>query len=127
VVVSVKVLVNVCAFEPEIGAKVNHLAAQLKQRNSEFGGNTMRQGQKYDLSLFGEQFGFRFAETKRFCAGVIGKFREVLRKALSCVLAGGDGSQLDVWMRKKQPDEFFAGISGRADDRDFYSMESCHS
>ena len=48
-----------------------------------------------------------------------GELREDLRQRLPGVLARGDGDQFRVRMVQQQPDEFFAGVTGRADDGDF--------
>jgi hypothetical protein len=44
------------------------------------------------------------------------KFGEHLRERLPGVLARGHGHQLHVGMVQQQPDEFLAGVTGRADD-----------
>jgi hypothetical protein len=98
------------AFEPKVSAEINYLAAESQERNGELSSDAMRKSQKDDLGLFGQQLGFGFAETKLFGAGMVGKFREDLRETLSGVLAGGDGGQFDMRMRKEQADEFFAGV-----------------
>src|SRR6476660_3968454 len=99
-VVSVKVLVDCGVLEAKVGAEIDHLAANLKERNREFSRNAMRESQKDDLRLFGEQFGFWFAETKFFCPSVVGKFRKDLSEALSGILSRRDGGQFHIRMRK---------------------------
>ena len=118
-VVRVKFLVNRRALEPEIGAQVNHLAARVEQRHGEFGGDAVRQRQKHHLRLLGEQFGLRLGEAQRFGARMTGELGEDLRQRLPGVLARGDGDQFRVGMVQQQPDEFFAGVTRRADDCDF--------
>ena len=49
-----------------------------------------------------------------------GEFREHLRQRLPGVLARGDGHQFRVRMVQQQADEFFAGITRRADDGNFF-------
>ena len=44
---------------------------------------------------------------------------ENLRERLPGVLARGDGHQFRMRMVEQQPDQFLAGITGRADDGDF--------
>jgi hypothetical protein len=51
-----------------------------------------------------------------------GEFWENLRQRLAGILARGDGNQFRVRMVQQQPDQFFAGITGRADDGDFFSF-----
>ena len=119
-VVGVKVLIHGRALDAEIGAQVNDLAAELEQRHGEFGGDTVRQGQEHDLRLFGQQFGFGFAEAERLGARMMGEFRKDLRQRLPGVLARGDGGQLGVRMRQQQPDQFLAGVTRRAHDGDFF-------
>jgi hypothetical protein len=46
------------------------------------------------------------------------KFGEHLRERLPGVLARGHGRQFHVGMVQQQPDEFLAGVTGRADDGD---------
>jgi hypothetical protein len=53
-------------------------------------------------------------------ARVAGEFGEHLRERLPGVLARGDGHQFRVRMVQQQPDEFLAGVTGRADDGDFF-------
>src|SRR6267378_1567881 len=99
-VVGVKVFVNGGAFEAEVSAEIDHLTAQLKKRNGELSGEAVREGQKDDLRLFGQQFGFGFAEAELFSARMVGEFGKDMGKALAGVLAGGERSQFHKRMRK---------------------------
>ena len=49
-----------------------------------------------------------------------GEFGKHLRERLPGVLARGDGHQFRVRMVQQQLHQFFAGITGRADDGDFF-------
>ena len=80
----------------------------------------MRQREKHHIRLLGEQFGVRLGETQCFCVRVAGKFGEHLRERLPGVLARGRGHQFHVGMVQQQPDEFLAGVTGRADDGDSF-------
>ncbi len=117
---AVKFLVNRGALEPEIRAQINDLAALLQQRNGEFRRDAVRQREKNDLRLFGEQGGVGLGEAEGFGARMMGEFRENLRERLAGVLARGDGGEFDVRMRQQQAHQFLAGITGGADDADLY-------
>jgi hypothetical protein len=47
-----------------------------------------------------------------------GEFGEDLCERLACVLSRGHGHQFRVRMAQQQPDEFLAGITGRAHNGD---------
>jgi len=81
------------------------------------------QGEKYDLSLFGEKFGFGLGEAQGLRSGMIGKLREDLSYSLTGVLARRDDRKFGVRVGEQQADEFLAGITGGADDSDF---AGCH-
>jgi hypothetical protein len=46
-----------------------------------------------------------------------------LRDGLPRVLARGNGDELRVWMHKHESHEFFARVTGRADDADFHDVK----
>ena len=62
-----------------------------------------------------------FGSTKRsgFDFGWLANFGKHLRECLPGTLPRGDGDQFRVRMVEQQPHEFFAGVTGRADDGDF--------
>ena len=121
-VVPVKFLVHRRAPEPEIGAEVNHDAARVEQRHGVFRRDAVRQREKHHIRLLREQFGVRLGEMQRFCVRVARKFGEHLRERLPGVLARGHGHQFHVGMVQQQPDEFLAGVTGRADDGGFLGI-----
>ena len=77
------------------------------------------QGEEDRLGLLGEQLGVWLREAERPGARKMRELSEGLRDGLARVLARGDGGEFDVRMREKQPHQFFARITGRADDGDF--------
>src|SRR6267378_2084306 len=99
-VVSVKVFVDCGAFETEVSTQIDHLAAELKERNRELSGYAMWESQEDDLRLFREQFGFWFAETELSGPRMVREFWENLCEALSGILARRDGGQVHIRMRK---------------------------
>ena len=123
-VVRVKFLVHRRAPEPEIGAEVNHDAAGVEQRHGVFRRDAVRQREKHHVRLLREQFGVRLGEAQCFRPRVARKFGEHLRERLPGVLARGHGHQLHVGMVQQQPDEFLAGVTGRADDGDFLRIHN---
>ena len=119
-VVRVKFFVNLRALEPEVGAQINDHAAGVEQRHGVFGGDAVRQREKNHVGLLRQQFGVRLGEAQRLGFRMAGELWENLRERLPGVLARGDGDQFRVRMVQQQPDEFFAGVTGRADDGDFF-------
>ena len=108
------------ALEPEIGAQINDDAAGIEQRHGVFGGDAVRQREKHHVGLLRQQLGVRLGEAERLRFRMAGEFRENLRQRLPGVLARGHGHQFRVRMVQQQPDEFLAGVTGRADDGNFF-------
>ena len=79
----------------------------------------MRQREQDHLRLFRQQPGVGLGEPERFRFRVAGELRKNLRQRLAGILARGHGHQFRVGMMQQQPDEFLAGVTGRADDGDF--------
>jgi len=67
-VVGVKILVNLRAPEPKIGAEINDHATGLQQRDGKLGGNAVRQRKKHNVGLLGEQVGVGVSEAQRLGA-----------------------------------------------------------
>ena len=86
------------AFEPEIRAQVNDLAAQFQQWRGEFRRHPVGQGQKNHLRRLGQQFRFGLAEPQRPRAGMMGEFGENLRERLAGVLPRGHRRQFRTRM-----------------------------
>jgi hypothetical protein len=53
---------------------------------------------------------------------VAGEFGKNLRERLPGILARSHGHKFSVRMIQQQPDKFFAGVTGRANDGDFFRI-----
>lgn len=118
-IVGVEIFIDGGAFQPEIGAQINHLATQLQERRGVFGGDAMRQREENNLRGLGQRIGFGFGEAQGFGQGMIGEFGENLGDGLPGVLARGDDGEFDLRMMQEDSDQFFPGIAGGADDGNF--------
>ncbi len=72
-------------------------------------------------TLSGEHGGIGFGEPERAREGVACELREDLGDALAGVLTGGDGDEFGMRMAEQPSDEFFAGVTGRADDGEAFT------
>jgi hypothetical protein len=118
-VVRVKFLVHLRAPEPEIGAEVNHDAAALSSGTANSAATPCGSARNTTSACFASSSAFGSVKRSVFGFRMAGKFGEHLRERLPGVLARGHGHQLHVRMVQQQPDEFLAGVTGRADDGDF--------
>src|SRR6185503_16624353 len=120
--VRVELLIDRGALRPKVCAEVDYVAAELKQGDGKFRRYTVRKRQKYHFGGFGQKLGFWLGETEALGGRLIGEFRKDLADGLSGVLPRGNRGQLGMRMGEKKPDEFFAGITGSADNGDFFHL-----
>jgi hypothetical protein len=113
-IVRVEFPINLRALHPEIGAQIDHLATELKQRHCKFRRDAVGQGQKNDLCLAREQVRPGIAKAQFASLWIMRKSRKNLCQGLPGVLAGCDGGQLDMRMGQQQPDKFLARIAAGA-------------
>ena len=118
VVVRVEFFVHGRALQTEVGAQVDHPAATPQQRDGEFGGHAMGQGQEDDLCLLSQSGRVGIAELQRAGHGVHGELGKHLSDGLSRALSGGDRHQFDLRMTQQQAYEFFTRIAGGSNDGD---------
>ena len=119
-VVRVKFFVNFRAFQSKIRAQINHDAAGGEQRHGKFRRDAVRQREKNHIGLLGQNFHVRVNEAQRLRFRMAGEFLKNLRERLPGILARGHGDQFRVRMVQEQLHQNFAGITGRADDGDFF-------
>jgi hypothetical protein len=78
----------------------------------------MRQGQENNLRFVRELFRISLGKLQGFCFLVMRKTRKYLSKRFAGKLARRDCNKIDMRMREQQADEFFTGVTGRANHRD---------
>ena len=118
VIVGVEFLVHRGAAETEIRAEINNNLAGGGQRNGELRRDPVGQGEKDHVRLLRQRGGVRLGKAERARHWMARKSREDAGQGLTGVLTRGHRDQLDTGMMQKEPDEFFAGVAGGADDGD---------
>jgi len=73
-IVRIKFPVDFRALEPEIGAQINHHTTGFEQRHGVFGGDAVRQRQKNNVRLLGEQIAFGSVKMQGFDLGWLANF-----------------------------------------------------
>jgi hypothetical protein len=123
-IMTIKFLVNGGVLYPKIRAQIDNACASRQEWFGKFGREAMRQGEKNKTGLARELFWIRIGKLKRSRGLVVRKAWENLRERFAGQLAGRCRDQIDLRMREEQTRQFFAGVTGSANHRDF---RSCHN
>src|SRR5688572_7638818 len=117
--VPVEFFVDVRALEAEISAQVNDRVAEVKQRNSIFRGDSVRESEKDDARFLGNKIDAWFGKAQRASFRIVREPWKYLGQGLAGILSGSDGFELGLRMTQQQADEFFAGVTACTNNGNF--------
>ena len=123
-IVPVEFLVDLGVFDSKVGAKIDNARTGDEERLGKFGGEAVRQCEKNEAGALRDLFCVGIGKLQRARDFVMSEAGENVGHRFAGKLARRGGDKINIRMAEQQAHQFFAGITGSANDRD---LGSCHN
>src|ERR1700747_694133 len=112
----IELFVDLRVLYPKVGAEIEHPNTSLQQRNSLFGRDTMRQGEKRDVGPPLQSSDVWCFELELAQGAATIEPRKNIGGRFACCLSRGESHNLDQRMLCQTANELFPRVTGGAED-----------